>query len=960
MRVTLRGIICLFLILGVPWLAAAADTIIDNGATGSTATGTWFLSSGRDPYGSTSLYSKEANASYVFEAPVSGIQDLYMWWTVYSDRGTSIPVEIYDAGVLIDTVLIDQQINGGQWNFIGTYSFSGTARVVIVNPDGEFSTCADAVRLVPLAQAGAPVVTITFPASYHLQVSPDLIVRANARNLENGWGVRFLLDAGTTEERSIVDYSAPFEAEFFGISRAEHILNAVLVDADDMEILGDYTRDQVIQIGIGDYYVAIGDSITEGYLDDFAGDNISLDGRDNYGGFEPVLNDLLTGIKGVPQHIVNEGIGGDLSDDGKNIVQFILAKHPDAEIFLVQYGTNDSTWESIPSGLGLLPGDAGYASSFKDNMQQIIDDIQGAGKEVYLAKVPIALGDSSAGIPFADPEGEPRNQLIREYNQVIDGLVLSNHIAVSPPDFYSYFSSVDPATGKYRYEEEYADNLHPNGVGYGSMAKLWADAIQDAPDTIPSPSPWSSRQVNFQPADSVVPSGYLADSGGAFNSALGYGWVQAPDSLGTRDRNNSASPDQAHDTLIHVAPTGVWEMAVPNGTYQVTVCVGDPTWPDSRHSVQVEGVSAIDDGYLDASTEWIEATVTVAVTDGALTLTFSGSEPYAKPDWLKIVVDDGSLPTPPPPSSLSTAVNFQPAESVVPSGYLADSGGAFNSALGYGWVQPPDSLGTRDRNNSSSPDQAYDTLIHVAPTGVWEMAVPNGTYQVTVCVGDPTWPDSRQSVQVEGVSAIDGDLDASTKWIEATVTVAVEDGALTLTFSGSEPYAKPDWLKIVADDGELPPPPPPPSSSTAINFQPADSVVPSGYAIDSGLSFDATRGYGWVQAPDSLGTRDRNNSSSPDQAYDTLIHVAPTGVWEMVVPNGTYQVTVCVGDPTWPDSRHSVQVEGGSAIDGDLDASTKWIEATVTVAVEDGALTLTFSDSEPYAKTDWLQVVAID
>jgi hypothetical protein len=46
----------------------------------------------------------------------------------------------------------------------------------------------------------------------------------------------------------------------------------------------------------------------------------------------------------------------------------------------------------VPSGLGLSPADGGYPGSFKDNMQQIIDAINAAGKEVCIAKPPITLG----------------------------------------------------------------------------------------------------------------------------------------------------------------------------------------------------------------------------------------------------------------------------------------------------------------------------------------------------------------------------------------------------------------------------------------------------------------------------------------------------------------------------------------------------------------------------------------
>jgi lysophospholipase L1-like esterase len=444
------------------------DIIIDNGSTGTTAKGVWTFSGAPYPYGASSLYTKEVNASYTFEAAASGIHDLYMWWTQYSDRGVAIPVKIYDGGVLIDTVFVNQQLNGKRWNLLGTYDFSSAARIVIIS---QSTTCADAVRLVPITDVG-PRVTLTFPARYHLQTSPDLVAMADARYLEAGWGVRFLIDAGV---RSIDDYLPPYEAIFREVSRTEHTIDALVIDSQGREVAGAEAHRRVIQIGIGDYYVAMGDSITKGFGDDITSDNTSVDGRNLAGGYTPILNGHLTGTRKFPHHLVNEGVAGALSADGKAIAGILLAKHPDAQTFLVQYGTNDSP--RVPSGRGLLPEDDGYRGSYKENMQQIIDAIHGDRKKVYLAKVPIALGEWSTGTPFTNPETALRNQIIREYNQVVEELVLANQIPVSPPDLYAYFAGVNPDTGKYRYQEEFADNVHPNGLGYRSMAELWKEAI---------------------------------------------------------------------------------------------------------------------------------------------------------------------------------------------------------------------------------------------------------------------------------------------------------------------------------------------------------------------------------------------------------------------------------------------------------------------------------------------------
>ena len=206
----------------------------------------------------------------------------------------------------------------------------------------------------------------------------------------------------------------------------------------------------------GDYYVCIGDSITEGYGDDYSPDDVSLDGRNSGGGYEPILNNQLTLARGYPQNIVNEAIGGTTSADGAISIFNILINNPLAKHVLVQYGTNDA-WIPIPSGRGLNQGDQGYDGSYKYYMQQIISTIIDAGKVPFLAQVPFTLNSNLIDI-------------IQEYNLVIEELVAFNNIPVNPPDFYSYFMT---------HQGEFSDSLHPNGVGYQSMASLWFNALSN-------------------------------------------------------------------------------------------------------------------------------------------------------------------------------------------------------------------------------------------------------------------------------------------------------------------------------------------------------------------------------------------------------------------------------------------------------------------------------------------------
>lgn len=155
-------------------------------------------------------------------------------------------------------------------------------------------------------------------------------------------------------------------------------------------------------------------------------------------------------------------------------------------------------------------------------------------------------------------------------------------------------------------------------------------------------------KINFQPDDTPVPDGYIKDTGEAYSTTRGYGWVRQ-DSLdlssaahqplditpNVRDRNR-AGIDPRLNTLVHMQypnnipnPTAVripaaWEYALPDGTYNVTVSVGDQPNSsnvyDSQHRINVEGITAINRFQGNSTQEYKQATVQADVSDGMLTI----------------------------------------------------------------------------------------------------------------------------------------------------------------------------------------------------------------------------------------------------------------------------------------------------------------------------------------------------
>ena len=135
-----------------------AEIIIDNGDPETSSTGTWNVSGGPDPWdpddpAATSLWNRGGNTyKWTFTPVVSGNYDFSMWWTEFSSRSSNVPVFIEFSGGT-DTVYINQQENGGQWNFIDQYLFNAGVSydITITSQPSPSSTSADAVRFVMAA-----------------------------------------------------------------------------------------------------------------------------------------------------------------------------------------------------------------------------------------------------------------------------------------------------------------------------------------------------------------------------------------------------------------------------------------------------------------------------------------------------------------------------------------------------------------------------------------------------------------------------------------------------------------------------------------------------------------------------------------------------------------------------------------------------------------------------------------
>ncbi|OAI50291.1 hypothetical protein AYO44_05755 [Planctomycetaceae bacterium SCGC AG-212-F19] len=172
------------------------------------------------------------------------------------------------------------------------------------------------------------------------------------------------------------------------------------------------------------------------------------------------------------------------------------------------------------------------------------------------------------------------------------------------------------------------------GAGSATVRATSGSVTGTASVTVTAGSLFTAH-INFSNNTTQVPAGYVNDTGLAYGNrgnGMTYGW-SADNTGNARDRDAANSPDEQHDSLIHMGGQ-TWSIAVPNGTYTLHVAVGDPSYADVVSKLTVNGVLTIN-GSTSSSQRWLEGTVTVTVSNGLLTVGEQAGA-YDKIDFIDI------------------------------------------------------------------------------------------------------------------------------------------------------------------------------------------------------------------------------------------------------------------------------------------------------------------------------------
>lgn len=242
------------------------DQILDNVSAdlvGPWSLGTFSADRWATNYAFRSKGSGVNRANFHFVTRDTGLYEIFEWHPAGSNRAGDAPHEITHAHGT-DTVIINQQINGGQWNSLGTYAFNGGGNYNVAITEkftiGD-SVMADAVKVVWVGDLPSepPAAPSALTATGHGASQVDLSWTDNTEN-ESGFQIVRNGVVLTTVAKNVTSYSDTAASEctpytytvrsvVYGIPSADSNAASVSLDATAPQITA--PADVTVSTGAG-------------------------------------------------------------------------------------------------------------------------------------------------------------------------------------------------------------------------------------------------------------------------------------------------------------------------------------------------------------------------------------------------------------------------------------------------------------------------------------------------------------------------------------------------------------------------------------------------------------------------------------------------------------------------------------------------------------------------------------
>lgn len=141
----------------------------------------------------------------------------------------------------------------------------------------------------------------------------------------------------------------------------------------------------------------------------------------------------------------------------------------------------------------------------------------------------------------------------------------------------------------------------------------------------------------------------------------------------------------------------------------------------------------------------------------------------------------------------------------------------------------------------------------------------------------------------------------------------------------------------------------------AFNFTSDNARGREGWSKDSGHKFEETRGFGWRK---DISSNTRYRKSGSDPLNSGFVFTRTRDTWECNLENGTWIVTVCLGDAEHPQPGQHLAIEGLMVAEGIETQAGRFRELSAKIDVDDGALTVEIGTPQGGSNTciNWLVV----